>query len=77
MAALGLTAAVLHARETGEGQFMDVAMYDSIVALCEAAVYRFSYAGFVTKPTTIFSTRHPRRTILSYPSVFRMSPHPQ
>src|SRR3954453_14441663 len=59
VAALGITAAVLHARETGDGQFMDVAMYDSIVALCEAAVYRFSYAGFVTKPT---GNSHPQLT---------------
>ncbi|OAI40141.1 formyl-CoA transferase [bacterium SCGC AG-212-C10] len=48
--ALGLTAALLHARESGEGQFVDVAMYDSIMALCEAIVYRYSYAGIVTTP---------------------------
>jgi crotonobetainyl-CoA:carnitine CoA-transferase CaiB-like acyl-CoA transferase len=50
MAALGIVAAVHHARETGEGQFMDVALVDALVALCEAAVYRYSYAGFVTVP---------------------------
>jgi crotonobetainyl-CoA:carnitine CoA-transferase CaiB-like acyl-CoA transferase len=50
MAALGIVAAVLHARETGEGQFMDVGLVDAVVALCEAAVYRYSYAGFVTVP---------------------------
>jgi crotonobetainyl-CoA:carnitine CoA-transferase CaiB-like acyl-CoA transferase len=50
VAALGIVAAVYHARTTGEGQFMDVALYDALVALCEAAVYRYSYAGFVTEP---------------------------
>ena len=50
VAALAITAAVVHAQATGEGQFVDVAMYDSLVALCEAAVYRYSYMGFVTKP---------------------------
>lgn len=50
MAALGIVAAVHHARATGEGQFMDVGLVDAIVALCEADVYRYSYAGFVTVP---------------------------
>lgn len=50
VAALGIVAAVYHARTTGQGQFMDVALYDALVALCEAAVYRYSYAGFVTEP---------------------------
>ncbi|MCP5028927.1 MAG: CoA transferase [Actinomycetia bacterium] len=51
VAALGLCAALVHSRETGEGQFMDVAMYDALVALCEAPVYRYSYMGAVTVPT--------------------------
>ncbi|MCP4226527.1 MAG: CoA transferase [Actinomycetia bacterium] len=51
MAALGLCAALVHAGQTGEGQFMDVAMYDSLVALCEAPIYRYSYMGMVTAPT--------------------------
>jgi crotonobetainyl-CoA:carnitine CoA-transferase CaiB-like acyl-CoA transferase len=57
VAALGLTAAILHARETGEGQFMDVAMYDAMLALCEAGVYRFSYSGVVTRPA---GSSHPQ-----------------
>ena len=51
VAALGVTAAILHARTTGEGQFVDVAMYDALTALCEAAVYRYSYQGVVSRPT--------------------------
>lgn len=48
--ALGITAAVHHAKITGQGQFVDVAMYDALVALCEAAVYRYSYTGTVSRP---------------------------
>jgi crotonobetainyl-CoA:carnitine CoA-transferase CaiB-like acyl-CoA transferase len=53
VAALGITAAVLHARATGEGQFMDVALVDSLVALCETAVYRYSYTGAVSRPAPV------------------------
>ncbi|HZT65733.1 MAG TPA: CoA transferase [Acidimicrobiales bacterium] len=51
VAALGITAAVLHARQSGQGQFVDVAMYDALTALSEAIVYRYSYNGTVTRPT--------------------------
>jgi crotonobetainyl-CoA:carnitine CoA-transferase CaiB-like acyl-CoA transferase len=51
MAALGIVSALLHAKSTGQGQFLDVSMYDAVTALCEAAVYRYTYAGTVTKPT--------------------------
>jgi crotonobetainyl-CoA:carnitine CoA-transferase CaiB-like acyl-CoA transferase len=50
LAATGALAAVLHARQTGEGQFVDVAMADSILSLCETAVYRYSYTGVVSRP---------------------------
>lgn len=41
----------LHDRErTGEGQFVDVSMYDSIVALCERIVYTYSYRGEIETP---------------------------
>jgi crotonobetainyl-CoA:carnitine CoA-transferase CaiB-like acyl-CoA transferase len=51
MAALGITAATLHSFRSGEGQFVDVAMYDAVLALCEAIVYRYSYMGHVTRPS--------------------------
>lgn len=51
IAALGIVSALLHARATGEGQFLDVSMVDAVTALCEAAVYRYTYAGTVTRPT--------------------------
>jgi crotonobetainyl-CoA:carnitine CoA-transferase CaiB-like acyl-CoA transferase len=49
--ALGIAAALLHASRNGEGQFLDVAMYDAVLALCEAIVYRYSYTGQVSHPT--------------------------
>jgi len=51
VAALGLVSALLHARQSGQGQFVDIAMYDALTALSEAAVYRYSYNGTVTRPT--------------------------
>ena len=41
--ALGIVAGVHHARRTGQGQFVDVAMYDALVAMFEDTVYRWSY----------------------------------
>jgi crotonobetainyl-CoA:carnitine CoA-transferase CaiB-like acyl-CoA transferase len=57
VAAFGITAAILHARATGEGQFVDISMQDSLVALCEAAVYTYSYSGYTMTPT---GNRHPQ-----------------
>lgn len=51
LTAYGIAAALLRAERTGAGQFLDVAMYDGMLALCEAAVYRYSYTGQVTRPT--------------------------
>ncbi len=47
--ALGIVSAVRHAEHTGVGQFVDVAMYDAVLALCERAVYQHSYTGAVPK----------------------------
>lgn len=51
LAALGVVSAVHAARRTGVGQFIDVAMYDAILALCETVVYSYSRAGIVREPT--------------------------
>ena len=48
--AFGVLAAVHHARRTGQGQFLDVAMYDAMVSLCERMVYQYSYTGEVPRP---------------------------
>lgn len=42
---VGILSALRHAERTGEGQFVDIAMYDAMVALCERAVYQYSYTG--------------------------------
>lgn len=47
---VGLLSAVIHAKESGEGQYVDVAMYDSVLALCERIVYQHSYTGAVPGP---------------------------
>jgi crotonobetainyl-CoA:carnitine CoA-transferase CaiB-like acyl-CoA transferase len=51
VAALGILAAVFHARLTGEGQFVDVAMVDAVTALSETGICRFSYMGRDTPPS--------------------------
>jgi crotonobetainyl-CoA:carnitine CoA-transferase CaiB-like acyl-CoA transferase len=48
--ALGMVAAIHHARRTGLGQFLDVAMYDSVTFLCETLVANYGFAGRVLGP---------------------------
>jgi crotonobetainyl-CoA:carnitine CoA-transferase CaiB-like acyl-CoA transferase len=48
--AIGIVAAVRHAEQTGSGQFLDVAMYDAMVALCERIIYQYSYTGVSPRP---------------------------
>lgn len=47
LAAFGIMAALHHADRIGEGQFVDVAMYDGILAFCERIVPQYSYTGEV------------------------------
>jgi len=42
---IGILSALHKARETGKGDFVDVGMYDSILAICERIVYQNSYFG--------------------------------
>jgi crotonobetainyl-CoA:carnitine CoA-transferase CaiB-like acyl-CoA transferase len=56
MLALGVTAALYETRGSGLGQFVDVAMYDAILALCERIIYQHSYTGSVPVPE---GNRHP------------------
>ena len=57
VATVAILAAVLRSRATGEGQFVDVAMVDAIVALDEAMVYTYSYTGAVARPV---GSSHPQ-----------------
>jgi crotonobetainyl-CoA:carnitine CoA-transferase CaiB-like acyl-CoA transferase len=45
MTAFGIVSAVLHARESGRGQFVDVAMIDAIHAVCERAATFHGYGA--------------------------------
>ncbi len=47
LSAIGVLSAVIHARATGQGQFVDVAMVDGIFAICERAAMLASYTGAV------------------------------
>jgi crotonobetainyl-CoA:carnitine CoA-transferase CaiB-like acyl-CoA transferase len=48
--ALGVVSAVHAARRTGRGQFLDVAMYDAILSLCETIVVNYSCLNRVLGP---------------------------
>ncbi|MDB3911340.1 CoA transferase [Paracoccaceae bacterium] len=48
--AFGLMAALRHADATGAGQFVDVAMYDAMISLCERAVYLNDFTETVPGP---------------------------
>jgi crotonobetainyl-CoA:carnitine CoA-transferase CaiB-like acyl-CoA transferase len=50
LAAVGVLAAIHQARESGEGQFVDVAMVDSVMALCATAQTMWDYEGLVYEP---------------------------
>ena len=56
LAALGIVAAIHAARRSGVGQFLDVAMYDALLSLCESVIYYYSYEQRVLGPR---STGHP------------------
>ena len=50
LAAVGILAALRHAAATGEGQLVDVAMYDGVLSLCERIVHQYRYTGEVPGP---------------------------
>ena len=50
MMAFGIMAALRHAEARGEGQFVDLAMYDAVLSLCERAVYLHDMTGDVPGP---------------------------
>ncbi len=71
--ALGVVSAVHHAQKTGKGQFLDVSMYDAMMAFQKSAVAQFSFTGKVNPaglqramtlyPFDLFPTRDGRISI--------------
>jgi crotonobetainyl-CoA:carnitine CoA-transferase CaiB-like acyl-CoA transferase len=51
LAALGVVSAILNARGNGEGQFLDVSMYDAMLTLGEALIYNYDQTGQVHPPS--------------------------
>lgn len=49
--ATGILAAYIHRQNTGEGQYIDVAMLDSQVAILENAIARYTVTGQIPRPT--------------------------
>jgi len=47
---IGVLAAVLRARETGRGQFVDVSMIDAMLATCERIVQQWSFGKVIAHP---------------------------
>ena len=43
MMALGVVSAIHHARRTGEGQFVDIGMYDAVMFLSETVIANYGY----------------------------------
>lgn len=56
---IGILSALHHRNQTGNGQFVDVAMLDSLVAVLENAVVRYFATGEAPKP---LGARHPTIT---------------
>ncbi len=50
MLSFGVISALHHARRTGQGQFVDVAMMDSVLAVCERIVYQHSINQSIPEP---------------------------
>ena len=59
VAIVALLAALLKAKETGKGQFVDIAMLDSMVMLSERILYQYSYTGVSPGP---IGNRHPMQS---------------
>lgn len=48
--AIGILSAVMRARETGQGQFLDVAMLDCVLSVSERIIQQNSFGGIVAEP---------------------------
>lgn len=50
MMSFAIVAAVRQAEMTGKGQFVDIAMYDAMLSLCERLVYQYDIEGKIAEP---------------------------
>lgn len=50
-AAFATMAALFEAQRSGEGQYVDIAMADAVLAMCEGVATFYSYTGKVPRPT--------------------------
>lgn len=48
--AFGIAAALVHAKTTGRGQFVDVAMVDGVLAACERIIFQYGTDGTIPGP---------------------------
>jgi len=51
MMSFAIVSAVRHAERTGEGQFVDIAMYDAMLSLCERLVYLYDIEARIAEPS--------------------------
>lgn len=56
VAIVAMLSAMLHAKDTGKGQFIDIAMLDSMIMLSERILFTYSYTGVSPGP---IGNRHP------------------
>ncbi|WP_368744770.1 CaiB/BaiF CoA transferase family protein [Desertibaculum subflavum] len=56
MCAFGIVSAILRAHRTGQGQFVDVSMLDSVLSLCERIIHQHSFQDAIPHPE---GNRHP------------------
>lgn len=80
VAAIALLAGLHHSKETGEGQFIDIAMLDSMIMLTERIIYQYSYTGVspgpignshpMQAPYSIFKTKDGYVSIVGNPQKY-------
>ena len=50
LSVIALLGALIRAKDSGEGQYVEVAMMDAIMSLCERMLYQYSYTGVIAEP---------------------------
>lgn len=56
LASFGIVMALMEARQSGVGQFVDVSMVDCVLATCERIINQYTYTGRIPRPE---GNRHP------------------